>query len=51
MHISGNNFQHKNKDFKCNDSYYFPNISYLGLGDMEKGLEDIIMLSLKSGPK
>ena len=29
MHISGNNFQHKNKDFKCNDSYYFSNISHI----------------------
>lgn len=29
MHISGNNFQHKNKQFKCADSYYFSNISHI----------------------
>lgn len=26
MHLSGNNFQHENKDFICNNSYYFTKI-------------------------
>lgn len=29
IHISGNNFQQKNKDFKTEDSYYFSRISHI----------------------